>query len=59
MFESIDILCTPATLDAAFDARVRYPTNQLGQSFANYLGVLMPTAMVSVLLGFALCGKMK
>ncbi|CAK9001641.1 unnamed protein product [Durusdinium trenchii] len=48
MFQSIDVLCVPATLDAAIDATVRYPTKQLGQCFTNYLGWMMPTAIVSV-----------
>ena len=51
MFQSIDVLCVPATLDAAIDATVRYPTKQLGQCFTNYLGWMMPTAIVSVFLG--------
>ena len=37
LFKSIDVLCVPATLDAAFDADVRYPTEQLGRTFSNYL----------------------
>jgi hypothetical protein len=50
MFKSVDILCVPATMDAAFDAEVRYPTKQIDQSFSNYLGWMMPAATVSVLL---------
>ena len=50
MFKSVDILCVPATMDAAFDAEVRYPTKQVDQSFSNYLGWMMPAATVSVLL---------
>lgn len=59
MFKSIDILCTPATLDAAFDASVRYPTEQAGQSFSDYMGFLQPVSIVSLLLCPALvlpCG---
>lgn len=59
MFKSVDILCVPATMDAAFDAEVRYPTKQIDQSFSNYLGWMMPAATVSVFLCPALvlpCG---
>lgn len=59
MFKLLDILCVPATIDAAFDAEVRYPSKLNDQSFPNYLGQLLPTATVSVLLCPALalpCG---
>ena len=32
MFKSVDILCAPVTLDAAFDAEVRYPAKQMDQT---------------------------
>ena len=41
LFKSIDVLCVPATLDAAFDADVRYPTEQLGRTFSNYLSWIL------------------
>ena len=59
LFKSIDVLCVPATLDAAFDAEVRYPTKQLGQAFSNYLGWMMPACIVTTFLCPALvmpCG---
>lgn len=59
LFQRLDILCTPATLDAAFDATVRYPTEQVGQVFSNYLGWMMPACVVTILLCPALvmpCG---
>ncbi|CAE7336419.1 unnamed protein product [Symbiodinium natans] len=59
LFKSIDILCVPATLDAAFDADVRYPTEQLGQTFSDYLGWMMPACIVTTFLCPALvmpCG---
>jgi len=59
MFENVDILCTPATLDAAFDAAVRYPTEQVGQTFTNYLEWMMPACIVTMMLCPALvmpCG---
>jgi len=50
VFEENDILCTPATLDAAFDAEVRYPTEQCGRDFSNYLSWMeiacIPTMML-------------
>merc|ERR1712083_551302 len=49
VFERGDILCTPASLDAAFDAQLRYPTEQVGKQFANYLGWMMPPSIVTVL----------
>merc|ERR1712190_141781 len=59
VFARGDILCIPASLDAAFDALVRYPTSQVGQDFANYLGWMMLPSIVTVLLCPALvmpCG---
>jgi len=59
LFKSVDILCVPATLDAAFDATVRYPTEQMGQTFTNYLGWMMPACIVTTFLCPALvmpCG---
>eukprot|EP00435_Cladocopium_sp_Y103_P003972 s4574_g1.t1 len=59
MFKLLDILCVPATIDAAFDAEVRYPSKINDRSFSSYLGQLLPTATVSVLLCPALalpCG---
>ena len=59
LFRSMDILCVPATLDAAFDAEVRYPAEQLGQTFSNYLGWMMPACIVTTFLCPALvmpCG---
>ena len=59
MFKSVDILCVPATMDAGFDAEVRYPSKLNHESFPDYLGQLLPTATVSVLLCPALalpCG---
>lgn len=42
------MLCIPATLDAAFDAEVRYPTEQLGERFGNYLDWMQPASIVSM-----------
>lgn len=59
LFERVDILCTPATLDGAFEATVRYPTEQVGQIFTNYLGWMMPACIVTMMLCPALvlpCG---
>ncbi|CAE7908183.1 unnamed protein product [Symbiodinium microadriaticum] len=59
LFKSIDVLCVPATLDAAFDADVRYPTEQLGRTFSNYLSWMMPACIVTTFLCPALvlpCG---
>lgn len=34
LFDDVDIICAPATLDAAFDASVRYPTEQVARGTA-------------------------
>ncbi|CAK0854216.1 unnamed protein product [Prorocentrum cordatum] len=49
LFGRYDVLCTPATLDAAFDAGVRYPSEQLGQAFPDYLAWMRPACVVSVM----------
>jgi len=59
VFERAEVLATPATLDAAFDAEVRYPTEQAGQAFTNYLGWMLPACIVTTMLCPALvlpCG---
>lgn len=59
VFEEVDVLCTPVTLDAAFDAEVRYPTAQVGRSFTNYLEWMAPVCIGTMLLCPALvlpCG---
>jgi len=59
LFQQLDVLCTPATLEAGFDATVRYPTEQVGQVFTNYLGWMVPACIVTVMLCPALvlpCG---
>ena len=44
-----DVVCTPATLDAAFDAGIRYPTSHptTGASFDNYLDWMRPALVVT------------
>eukprot|EP00434_Breviolum_minutum_P028812 symbB.v1.2.025486.t1/scaffold2475.1/size78315/5 len=62
MFKSVDILCVPASLDAAFDAEVRYPTKQIDQTFSDYLGWMTPASTVTMFLCPALvlpCGFLK
>lgn len=54
MFKSVDILCVPASLDAAFDAEVRYPTKQIDQTFSDYLGWMTPASTVTMFLGLML-----
>lgn len=54
-FSEHDVLLTPATLDSAFDALLRYPTAQFGSGatdatsppFRNYLEWMLPTTLVS------------
>mmetsp|Transcript_34757 Transcript_34757/g.63234 ORF Transcript_34757/g.63234 Transcript_34757/m.63234 type:complete len:519 (+) Transcript_34757:38-1594(+) len=50
LFEHVDIVCAPMTLDAAFDAQVRYPTEQVGQKFSNYLEWMKPACIVTAML---------
>eukprot|EP00811_Abedinium_folium_P036665 NODE_9353_length_1430_cov_2.880276.p1 GENE.NODE_9353_length_1430_cov_2.880276~~NODE_9353_length_1430_cov_2.880276.p1 ORF type:complete len:213 (+),score=65.90 NODE_9353_length_1430_cov_2.880276:726-1364(+) len=50
LFERADVLCTPATLDGAFDAAVRYPSEQVGQEFTDYLGWMAPASIVTMML---------
>jgi len=50
LFQQVDILCVPTTRDAAFDAEVRYPVEQVGEAFSNYLGWMLPTFAGTVLL---------
>ncbi len=57
MFKSVDILCVPASLDAAFDAEVRYPTKQIDQTFSDYLGWMMPASTVTMFLGLLFNGS--
>lgn len=59
LFDDVDIICAPATLDAAFDASVRYPTEQAGVRFNNYLEWMRPACMGTMMLCPALvmpCG---
>ena len=50
--DKIDILVTPATLDASFDQKYRYPTKEFGQpseddTFKDYLKWMMPSCLIS------------
>lgn len=47
LFQDVDVLVTPATLDGAFDAEVRYPTEQ--ESFTNYLSWMVPAFVVTMM----------
>ena len=63
----VDILVTPATLDASFDQKYRYPTKDFGQlsesdTFKNYLEWMMPSCLISATSSPALvlpAGKLK
>mmetsp|Transcript_60188 Transcript_60188/g.179225 ORF Transcript_60188/g.179225 Transcript_60188/m.179225 type:complete len:536 (+) Transcript_60188:66-1673(+) len=52
LFAGVDVLATPATMDAAFDARVRYPVEDFGaehEPFSNYLSWMKPAYLISSL----------
>jgi len=52
LFDEIDILATPATIDASFDAEIRYPVEGYGslqknERFNDFLAWTMPSCLVS------------
>lgn len=65
--DKVDILVTPATLDASFDQKYRYPTKKFGElsdddTFKNYLEWMMPSCLISATSSPALvlpAGKLK
>ena len=65
--DKVDILVTPATLDASFDQKYRYPTKKFGKlseenTLKNYLEWMMPSCLISATSSPALvlpAGKLK